>query len=104
LGTRYCINAPHSIHGWRLTLLEKCIPPAKARRLSRFAELTHLQGDSKQEERCLNHAASVALPASWYAANFLVLEMGYVGTKNDCWRVFLAAWRARIIGDHAFRL
>ena len=58
--------------------------PAKARRLAKFAKLTDLQGDSKQEERSLNHAASVALPASWYAANFLVLEMGYVGIRNDC--------------------
>jgi hypothetical protein len=39
---------------------------AKARRLSRFAELADLQGDSKQEERSSNQAASVALPASWY--------------------------------------
>jgi hypothetical protein len=56
--------------------MDKCITPAKAPRLSKFAELTNLQGDSKQEECSLNHAASVALPASWYAANFLVLEMG----------------------------
>ena len=62
--------------------MEKCITPAKARRLSRFAELTDLQGDSKQEERSLNPAASVALPAWWYAANFLVLEMGYVESKE----------------------
>jgi hypothetical protein len=55
---------------------EKCITRAKARKLSRLAELTDLQGDSKQEQRSLNHAASVALPASWYAANFLVLETG----------------------------
>jgi hypothetical protein len=62
--------------------MEKCITPAKARRLSRFAKLTDLQGDSKQEEGSLNPAASVALPAWWYAANFLVLEMGYVGIKE----------------------
>jgi hypothetical protein len=62
--------------------MEKCMTPAKARRLSRFAEPTDLQWDSKQEERSLNHAASVALPAWWYAANFLVLEMGYVGIKE----------------------
>ena len=84
--------------------MEKCITLAKARRLPKYAELTDLQGDNKQEERSLNHAASVALPASWYAANFLVLEMGYVGIRNDCWRVFLAAWRAKSIGDLAFRL
>jgi len=62
--------------------VEKCITLAKVRRLSKFPELTDLQGDSKQEERSLNHAASVALPASWYAANFLVLEMGCVETKE----------------------
>jgi hypothetical protein len=39
-------------------------------------EFTDLQGDSKQVERSLQQAASVALPASWYAANFLALEMG----------------------------
>ena len=65
--------------------MEKCITLAKARRLPKYAELTDLQGDNKQEERSLNHAASVALPASWYAANFLALEMGYVGIGNDCW-------------------
>jgi hypothetical protein len=62
--------------------MEKCIAQAKARRLSKFAKLTDLQGDSKQEERCLHPAASVALPAWWYAANFLVLEMGYVGIQE----------------------
>jgi hypothetical protein len=51
--------------------MEICITPATARRLSMFAELTDLQADSKQEERSLNHAASVALPASWYAGSFL---------------------------------
>jgi hypothetical protein len=56
--------------------MEKCITPAKARRLSRIAELTDLQGDRKREERSLNPAASLALPAWWYAANFLALEMG----------------------------
>jgi hypothetical protein len=62
--------------------METCITPAKACRLSVFAELTDLQADSKQEERSLNHAASVALPAWWYAANFLAFEMGYVGIKE----------------------
>jgi len=62
--------------------MEKCITPAKARRLSKFAELTDLQGDSKYEECFLNHAASVTLPAWWYAANFLVPEMGCVGTQE----------------------
>jgi len=61
---------------------EKCITRAKARKPSRFAERTDLQGDSKQEERSLNHAASVALPASWYAASFLVLEMGLRWNKE----------------------
>jgi hypothetical protein len=46
--------------------MEKCIAPAKARRLAKFAELTDLQGDGKQKERSLHHAASLALPASWY--------------------------------------
>jgi hypothetical protein len=62
--------------------MEKCIKLAKARRLSRFVELTDLQGDSKQEERSLHPAASVALPAWWYAAIFLVLEMGYVAIEE----------------------
>jgi len=62
--------------------MEKCITTAKARRLSRFSEFTDLPGDSKQEERSLNQAASVALPASWHAANFLVLAMGYGGIKE----------------------
>jgi hypothetical protein len=62
--------------------VEKCITPAKVRRLSRFAELTDLQGDSKREERSLNPAASVALPAWWYPANFLALEMDFVGIKE----------------------
>ena len=48
-----------------------------------LAELTDLQRDGKQEGRSSNHAAGAALPASWYAANFLVLEMGYVGIRND---------------------
>ena len=55
---------------------------AKAGRLPRFAELTDLQGDSEQGERSSNHAASVALPASWYAASFLVLEMGLRWNKE----------------------
>jgi hypothetical protein len=46
--------------------MEKCIAPAKARSLSKFAELTDLQGDSKRKERSLHQAASMALPASWY--------------------------------------
>jgi hypothetical protein len=62
--------------------MEKCITPAKARRLSRIAELTDLQGDREREERSLNPAASLALPAWWYAANFLALEMGHVAIKE----------------------
>jgi hypothetical protein len=62
--------------------MEKCIKLAKARRLSSFVELADLQGDSKQEERSLHPAAGLALPAWWYAASFLVLEMGYVGIKE----------------------
>jgi hypothetical protein len=62
--------------------VEKCITLAKARRLSRFAELTDLQGDSKQDERSSNHAASVAASLVVRAANFLALEMGYVEIKE----------------------
>jgi hypothetical protein len=43
----------------------------KVCRLPKSAKLTDLQGDSEQEQRFLNHAASMALPASWYAGSFL---------------------------------
>jgi hypothetical protein len=43
----------------------------KVCRLPKSAKLTDLQGDSEQEQRSLNHAASMALPASWYAGSFL---------------------------------
>jgi hypothetical protein len=73
-----------------------------------------LQGDNAQEARSINHAASVALPAWWYAASFLVLETGLPWNKElnsadvrllaSISEYFLAAWRAKIIGGHAFRL
>ena len=50
---------------------EKGITWPKVRRLAKFAELTDLQGDSEQEECSLNHGASMALPAWWYAGSFL---------------------------------
>ena len=55
---------------------EKGITWPKVYRLPKFAELTELQGDSEQEERSLNHAASMALPASWYRWQFS-------GTQKD---------------------
>jgi hypothetical protein len=43
----------------------------KVCRLAKSAKLTDLQGDSEQEKCSLNLAASMALPASWYAGSFL---------------------------------
>jgi hypothetical protein len=52
----------------------------------------------------LNPAASVALPAWWYAANFLALEMGYARIKVMIAGEYFAGWRAKINDDHTFRL
>jgi hypothetical protein len=44
---------------------EKCITRAKARRVSKAAELTDLYWDGKPKECSLDHAASMALPYLW---------------------------------------
>jgi hypothetical protein len=56
---------------------ERGITWPKVCRLPKSAKLTDLQGDSEQEECSLNQAASMALPASWYAGSFLARRKIY---------------------------
>ena len=44
---------------------EKCITGAKAGKVPKAAELTDLYWDGEPKERCLDHAARVALPYLW---------------------------------------
>jgi hypothetical protein len=70
------LHSGFAFHSWLTPhATEKCIARAKVCRLPKFAELTDLQGDNEQEECSLNHAASVALPAAWYAASFLAQDL-----------------------------
>jgi hypothetical protein len=66
------LHSGFSFLSWLTPLTpERGITWPKVCRLAKSAKLTDLQGDSEQEQRSLNHAASMALPASWYAGSFL---------------------------------
>ena len=71
---------------------EKGITWPKVCRLAKPAELADLQGDSEQEGCSLNHAASMALPASWYRWQFS-------GTQKDLY----SARKIRIAFAREFR-
>jgi hypothetical protein len=72
VGNSICsIQDSHSFHGLMPRNPERGITWPKVCRLPKSAKLTDLQGDSEQEEGFLHHAASMALPGSWYAGSFL---------------------------------
>jgi len=60
------LHSGFALLSW-LTHQEKGIMWPKVFRLTKSAELTDLQWDSEQEKCSLNHGASMALPAAWYA-------------------------------------
>jgi hypothetical protein len=64
------VQASHSTHGQRLTLRKKCITGAKARRVSKVAELIDLYWDRESRDGSLDHSAGVLLPRIWQDANF----------------------------------
>jgi hypothetical protein len=76
----------------RLRTPEKGITWPKVRRLAKPAELADLQGDSEEEGRSLNHAASMTLPASWYRWQFS-------GTQKDLY----SARKIRVAFAREFR-
>jgi hypothetical protein len=52
-----------AFHSWLMPRApEKCITAAKARKVSKVAELTDLYGDRESKDCSLDHTASVALP------------------------------------------
>jgi len=71
------LHSGFAVLSWRMPLTpQRGITWPKVCRLPKSAKLTDLQRDSEQEECSLIHAASRALPASWYRWQFS-------GTQKD---------------------